>query len=216
MRTIVANRNPVSEEGRPDVKSAPTLQFRPDGDEMLTQFGALCWRHRRGRIEVLLVTSRDTGRWVIPKGWPVPGLDGPGSAAREAWEEAGVRAQGPVVPLGVFTYEKVLRRAADGDQGVPCVVSVHAMAVTQQSKTYPESGQRRRRWFSQAKAARKVDEPELQVLIAGFVPPRRDGGKAGGGKADAGKAGGDKAGGGGGRASPDVQKGADTMADPAG
>lgn len=161
------------------MKTAPTVQFRAEGGENLTQFGALCWRRRRGGIEVLLVTSRDTGRWVIPKGWPVDGLDGAGSASREAWEEAGVRATEPPVALGFYTYDKVLGRGEDRSASVPCVVSVFAMAVTRQSKDFPEARQRRRRWFSQAKAARKVDEPELQALIAGFSPltrPKTDAG----------------------------------------
>ncbi|MEN9850080.1 MAG: hypothetical protein RL128_243, partial [Pseudomonadota bacterium] len=55
-----------------------------------TQYGALCWRMHRGKVEVLLITSRDTGRWVIPKGWPIDGLAPAQTAAREAWEEAGV------------------------------------------------------------------------------------------------------------------------------
>ena len=55
-----------------------------------TQYGALCWRMHRGKVEVLLITSRDTGRWVIPKGWPIAGLAPAETAAREAWEEAGV------------------------------------------------------------------------------------------------------------------------------
>ena len=54
------------------------------------QVAALCWRLRKGRAEVLLVTSRDTGRWVLPKGWPITGLSPQAAAAREAWEEAGV------------------------------------------------------------------------------------------------------------------------------
>jgi 8-oxo-dGTP pyrophosphatase MutT (NUDIX family) len=143
------------------------------GEETQSQFGALCWRMRRGRIEVLLVTSRDTGRWVIPKGWPVEGLDGAGSASREAWEEAGVRATESPVALGFYTYDKVLQRGGDSPSSVPCVVSVFAMAVTRQTKDFPEARQRRRRWFSQAKASRKVDEPELQALIAGFAPVTR-------------------------------------------
>ena len=66
-----------------DATADPTIDAR-------TQYGALCWRMHRGKVEVLLITSRDTGRWVIPKGWPIDGLAPAQTAAREAWEEAGV------------------------------------------------------------------------------------------------------------------------------
>ena len=56
------------------------------------QVAALCWRMGQGgAVEILLVTSRDTGRWVIPKGWPMDGKSASAAAAREAWEEAGVK-----------------------------------------------------------------------------------------------------------------------------
>jgi 8-oxo-dGTP pyrophosphatase MutT (NUDIX family) len=153
------------------MKRVDKTGFAPAGGTMRSQHGALCWRARGGATEVLLVTSRETGRWVIPKGWPMDGRDAPGTAAQEAWEEAGVR--GPVDPdcLGVFTYDKVFDRG-DGGRGhaVPCVVSVFALAVQGSDKSFPEKGQRRRRWFRQDKAAAKVDEPDLRALIAGFRP----------------------------------------------
>ena len=85
--------------------------FVTDSKGQSTQVAALCWRKHRDRVEVLLITSRDTGRWVLPKGWPIPGLNAHEAAAIEAWEEAGVR--GPVTPdaLGYFGYDKVM--AAD-------------------------------------------------------------------------------------------------------
>jgi len=73
-----------------------------DGIECRTQYGAVCWRLHRGRVEVLLVTSRDTGRWIIPKGWPIDGLSPAGTAQREAWEEAGVEGEVIEDGLGVF------------------------------------------------------------------------------------------------------------------
>lgn len=150
------------------MKRSPTYQFRLPSGEERSQFGALCWRMRRARLEVLLVTSRDTGRWVIPKGWPIPGLDGAEAAAREAWEEAGVRGVSSQACLGVYGYDKVLDRKPAIPVTVPCMVAVFPLAVQTCSKGFPEQGQRRLRWFSQVKAARKVEEPELQALIAGF------------------------------------------------
>lgn len=144
--------------------------FHPDGDAPRTQYGALCWRRVRGRVDVLLVTSRETGRWVIPKGWPIPDLSPQASAAREAWEEAGVRGEVGSACLGVFSYDKVIDHTQPGPPTLPCVVSVFPLRVTRQSRSFPEAEERRMKWFPQEKAARKVDEPELQALIAQFDP----------------------------------------------
>lgn len=162
-------------EGRQNVKQSPVQEFRRQG-EMCRQCGALCWREVKGKVQVLLVTSRDTGRWVIPKGWLIPGLDEPGSAAREAWEEAGVKGDIAPEPLGWFIYDKVLSRDGPVPDAVPCTVAVFALKVDDLARRFPEASQRRLRWFSVAKAAQKVDEPGLQALIAGFAalhaPPR--------------------------------------------
>jgi 8-oxo-dGTP pyrophosphatase MutT (NUDIX family) len=127
-----------------------------------TQFGALCWRRHRGRIEVLLITSRDTGRWVIPKGGAIEGLSPAGSAAREAWEEAGVEGAVDEAVLGLFRYDKLLKSA----RRVPCEVQVHALRVARLAARFPERGQRRRRWFDAARAAPLVNEPDLRRLLA--------------------------------------------------
>ncbi|HSF65359.1 MAG TPA: NUDIX hydrolase [Paracoccaceae bacterium] len=152
------------------MKRSPTRNFVPDPGGRRTQCGALCWRHAEGEVQVLLVTSRDTGRWVIPKGWPIDGLDMAGAALREAWEEAGVRGAVDPAPLGWYSYDKVLRRGPSGT-AVPCIVAVHPLQVTQQENRFPEAKERRRMWFGLAEAATRVDEPELSALIAGFRPP---------------------------------------------
>ena len=154
-----------------DVKRSPALSFQPLGAfGSSTQCAALCWRRVQGRIEVLLITSRETGRWVIPKGWPIEGLPATAGAAREAWEEAGVQGEIGATCLGVYSYDKVLDRAGDAPQAVPCVVAVYPMQVTALRKEYPEAAERRNKWFALDKAARKVQEPELAALIAGFRP----------------------------------------------
>jgi 8-oxo-dGTP pyrophosphatase MutT (NUDIX family) len=143
------------------------------------QFGALCWRMRKARPEILLITSRDTGRWVIPKGWPMDSLSPDKAAAREAWEEAGVEGQMTPAALGYFAYRKGLTPQS----AVPCVVEVFSLRVERLADDYPERGQRRRKWFSPEKAARKVDEPELRHLIVSFAPPdemKRDKGRKAG------------------------------------
>lgn len=153
------------------MKTTAQDTFATDGADRRTQFGALCWRTSRGRTEVLLVTSRETGRWVIPKGWPITGLEPAEVAAREAWEEAGAKGSAGPHCLGFFTYDKVLDRAADPVE-VPCVVAVFPMRVTHRDKVFPEVRERRVKWFTPDRAATKVDEPELQTLIAGFTPVR--------------------------------------------
>lgn len=131
------------------------------------QYGALCWRRAATGIEVLLITSRDTGRWVIPKGWPMAGLAPEAAAAQEAWEEAGVTGQVNPVCLGRFGYMKLLAT----DATVPCAVGVFGLKVTSLADKYPEMKERNRRWVSLDEAATLVDEPDLGRLIAGFSPP---------------------------------------------
>ncbi len=131
-----------------------------------TQVAALCWRMQKGKPEVLLVTSRETGRWVIPKGWPMKDRSDPEAAQREAWEEAGVKGQVGDHSLGVYAYHKVLGSGSD----VPCVVSVFPMQVDAVEDKFPEAAERERRWFAPKKAARRVDEPELRDILRGFDP----------------------------------------------
>ncbi len=151
------------------MKSVPKETFACDGADRRTQYAALCWRQSHGRTEVLLVTSRETGRWVIPKGWPITGLSPADAAAREAWEEAGAKGKAEAEALGFFTYDKVLDRTSAPVE-VPCIVAVYAMRVSHRQKVFPEARERRVKWFALDRAALKVDEPELQTLIAGFSP----------------------------------------------
>ncbi|WP_299898714.1 NUDIX hydrolase [uncultured Ruegeria sp.] len=126
------------------------------------QFAALCTRIHDGKDEVLLITSRDTRRWIIPKGWPIDGLSGAETALQEAWEEAGVR--GDKVhndPIGRYTYDKILK---DGS-AQPVLTSVYRISAQALAEEFPEADQRERRWFSPADAATQVQEPELQALL---------------------------------------------------
>ncbi|MCE6952144.1 NUDIX hydrolase [Cereibacter sphaeroides] len=132
------------------------------------QCGAVCWRAEGGKVLVLLITSRDTGRWVIPKGGRIEGLDDAESAAQEAWEEAGIRGEVDHRPLGRFSYRKLLKTSAD----VLCDVAVFPLRVSEMLDAFPERGQRKRKWFSPDKAARKVAEPELREILLHFAPER--------------------------------------------
>jgi 8-oxo-dGTP pyrophosphatase MutT (NUDIX family) len=137
------------------------------GPAPVVQVGALCWRRtRRGQLRVLLITSRDTGRWVIPKGWRMRRLSDFEAAAREAYEEAGVRGEVSDRSLGFFPY---LKNFGHGRRAL-CLVRVYPLEVRQMLRNYPETGQRRIKWFALDKAAGKLDEPDLAAMVREFDP----------------------------------------------
>lgn len=136
------------------------------------QYAALTWRRKRG-VEILLVSSRETRRWVIPKGWPMPDLPPRQCAAREAFEEAGISGTVAARALGHYRYAK--RRKDGGFR--ECRVDVFALEVTRQHRTWPEAAERRRRWFSAAEAAVAVDEADLAALILRFARRHRGRGR---------------------------------------
>ncbi|MDH5798038.1 MAG: NUDIX hydrolase [Paracoccaceae bacterium] len=130
------------------------------------QVAALCFREKSpGRKEVLLITSRDTGRWILPKGWPINGFDAPGTALQEAWEEAGVKGAAPdPEPIGSYEYEKML----DGGLPVTCHTDVYRVKVAKLAEDYPEISERRREWMTPQRAAELVNEPGLKDLLRHF------------------------------------------------
>lgn len=128
------------------------------------QFGALCYRRKGKKNEFLLITSRDTGRWIIPKGWGIKNLSEAETAEREAFEEAGVVGKIDSEPLGSFHYEKWLGEGAS----VSCHVQVFALEVDHLEKAYPEAHQRERKWFGRKGASNRIQETELRELIANF------------------------------------------------
>ena len=113
------------------------------------------------RTEVMLVTSRETRRWIIPKGWPHKGKAPHDSAAREAFEEAGVIGAVGKQAVGSFPYHKRLKNG-----GVTvCEVHVFPLRVRRQSKEWPEREQREVKWLSAKEAAETVKEPMLGEII---------------------------------------------------
>jgi 8-oxo-dGTP pyrophosphatase MutT (NUDIX family) len=129
---------------------------------MIRQYGVLAYDPAaEGGPRLLLITSRETGRWVIPRGNPIRGLSPFESAAQEAFEEAGVRGEVEDVALGSYRYEK---RRPDGPS-MPAEVEVFALAVRELLDDWPEKAQRERRWFGPAEAAEAVDELELKALL---------------------------------------------------
>ncbi|MGE3915426.1 MAG: NUDIX hydrolase [Hyphomicrobiaceae bacterium] len=128
------------------------------------QIAALPVKRREGnRIEVLLITSRDTGRWIIPKGWPWPKHSDRAAAEGEAWEEAGIRGSISHESIGTYRYEK-----RDGAKSRVLDVTVFVLEVGEEVEAWPEAEQRRREWFPLVKAATLVDEPELRSLILAY------------------------------------------------
>jgi len=135
---------------------------------LITQYGVLPYKGDAETPEFLLVTSRQTGRWVIPKGHPIAGLTPPLSAAQEAFEEAGIEGEVGAAALGAFRYRKRIRFLLP----VMARVTVYPLRVTRERATWPEAHQRRRSWFSRADAAAAVEEAELRRMILAFsIPP---------------------------------------------
>ena len=142
-----------------------TLRTRSKTD-LRTQFAALCYRITKDKTEILLITSRRSGRWIVPKGWPIPGKTPGETALTEAWEEAGVRGKASENCIGIFSYLKM----TEPKTNLPCLGLIFPVKVKSLAKDFPEVGQRRRKWFRPKKAAARVSEPELAQIIRHFDP----------------------------------------------
>lgn len=129
------------------------------------QYAALPWRRTRGEIEILLVTTQTTRRWIVPKGWPIPGLSPADCARHEAIEEAGVSGEVGSSSIGWFRYLK--RRK--NEELLPCKVEVFALEVSRQKRNWLEKHLREIRWCSIGEAVARVSEPGLRRLIVKFA-----------------------------------------------
>lgn len=132
------------------------------------QYAALCFRYTGSgeEIEILVVTSRTSARWIIPRGWPMKRKKPHEAAAIEAWEEAGVRGRVRKDALGRYTYLKML----DNGDVVPCVVDVFQIEITGEETSFKERGERLLEWVRPDEAARRVREIELKSLLVDFRP----------------------------------------------
>jgi 8-oxo-dGTP pyrophosphatase MutT (NUDIX family) len=129
-----------------------------------TQVAALPYRiDAEGRPEILLITSRETRRWVIPKGWPMKELRDDLAAAQEAFEEAGVMGEVGDSEVGTYLYLKRRRTRSD-----LCEVHVYPLEVYEEFDSWPEGTQRQRTWFSPEEAADRVAEPGLSEILRTF------------------------------------------------
>ncbi|MGE0053104.1 MAG: NUDIX hydrolase [Hyphomicrobium sp.] len=129
--------------------------------DIVKQVAALPVRtSQEGAVEVLLVTSRETRRWVLPKGWPSKRLKDKDAAAREAKQEAGATGKIASKPIGTYRYRKV-----EGATWRLVEVSVYVLKVKNELKRWREQEQRERQWFPASVAARRVREPKLRLLL---------------------------------------------------
>lgn len=123
------------------------------------QVGALCIDAENKAI--LLITSRGTGRWVIPKGWPMGGCSLAEAAAKEAWEEAGIRGRVADKAIGRYRYDKM----QDDGFAIPVEVAVFSLQVESCHSDFPESHERQLSWFPPQEAALLVSEPGLKRIM---------------------------------------------------
>lgn len=130
-------------------------------DNVYYQYAALPYRFRKdGLKQVLLITSRETKRWIIPKGWPMPNEKPHHVAQIEAFEEAGIIGTIEEEPIGFYHYNKI-----KGIKELPCRVFVYLMSVEEQLEDWPEKSERNSQWFPFEEAAHLVKEPELSSLF---------------------------------------------------
>ncbi len=142
------------------------LKLRAGGKtDVRTQFAALCYRYDDGKLRVCLVTSRRSKRWILPKGWPMHKETPADAAATEAWEEAGLTGRAIDRCLGVYAYVKTMSKSL-----APVIVMVYPLEVQGEHAKWPERKQRKRKWLSPKKAAKRLAEPELRRIVAQFDP----------------------------------------------
>ncbi len=129
------------------------------------QYAALPWRVVDGALEVLLITTRNTRRWIVPKGWPIAEYTPEACAAYEAMEEAGVSGVVDPRALGTFHYDK-LRKSGEV---LACKVYVFPMKVTRRRRKWAEKSVRNCEWCSIDEAVSRVTEAGLRRLIKKFA-----------------------------------------------
>lgn len=160
---------PWKEDGPDDRPRRSPMSRTPRTRESETrQVAALPWRRTaEGVVEIMMITSRETRRWVVPKGGRMAGKADHEAAAIEAYEEAGLQGVMAERAIGHFRYLKRLR----GGEDRACVVAVYPLEVLIQLGGYPEAGQRDLCWMSREAAAEAVHEEDLAALLRVFSPP---------------------------------------------
>ena len=142
-------------------RGSDKLSFK---EKVFHQIGALCFRLNEKNTKVLLITSRRSKRWIIPKGWKVDKMSNRKSVALEAWEESGVQGRVSERSIGTFYYRKRMNK----NDFLTCAVKVFALEVKAVKKKFPERGQRKLKWVDLNTAIDLVSEPELKTVIKNF------------------------------------------------
>jgi len=134
--------------------------------QALLQVAALCYRLTDTGHEILLITSRGRGAWILPKGWPKSRLSSAETALEEAFEEAGIRGRVIGTSIGQYHYTKSTSAGAM----LECVATVHEVALIEIAPDFPEKGERQVQWFSPEAAAQAVTNSELADILLKFKP----------------------------------------------
>ena len=133
----------------------------PAHPDVKPQYAALCYRVVKGKPQVLLITSRGTKRWIVPKGWPMDHCGAGACAAQEAWEEAGVEGDIDHEPIGSYWLPVTEERPA------PIEVKLYPLRVARQREDWKERGQRYRHWAVLPEAKRLITHEGLaDVAVA--------------------------------------------------
>lgn len=130
----------------------------------IVQYAALPYRVVDGHAEVMLVTSRETKRWILPKGRPEKRLKPHEVAAAEAFEEAGIVGTVVKDPFAVFASTKRLKNGHE----LPCTIKVYLLKVKKVLDDWPERSERQRQWFSPGEAALSATEEGLIKTLLDF------------------------------------------------
>ena len=138
-------------------------------DKIYTQYGALPFTRQNGVLRVMLITTRETRSWLIPKGWPEKGMAPHELAAHEAFEEAGITGSVSTQPMGSFDYLKRI----EGKPPKRCRIVVFGLEVATELDHWPEKSERRREWLLPAEAAERIEHPQLASLILAFAEPQK-------------------------------------------
>ena len=132
------------------------------------QYAALPYKVTSDKLKVCLITSRDTGRWIIPKGWAEDGVAPCELAATEAYEEAGLKGKTARKAIGTFRYTKNM----DDGSHIECDVDVYPMRVKSQVADWPEKSERDVRWVGVDRAVKMLDDVGLKKLLKAFHPSK--------------------------------------------
>jgi 8-oxo-dGTP pyrophosphatase MutT (NUDIX family) len=116
---------------------APAIKSKLKKRKPRKQVGAIAYRRTGSSIKILIITSRGTGRWILPKGWPMDNKADSEAALIEAWEEAGVkRIKEDPVHCGSLQYDKVMK---DGSNQ-PVIMQLFSFEATKLSRISRNAG----------------------------------------------------------------------------